>query len=280
MNETFKQVVVARDWKTYASEIYELYRKDQKEVIKGLESIVMKILVIPAGQQKSAAELINIFIRVYETVLKQAKVKGEEESVAYKLINEHIETAFKLTQRSELHYKNRAYQWLETLVDVAPLDFWQDRKKRVVKSIYTHAVDVVKSDLALAQEHLKSNEELAKQQQLMKEPYKELALKISLRFLAIVKHRKFDEYEQAIRSNMLKILAEDRREAFRQLVIERLDFGQQAECLAFIARKTQDTATSVRLACYKRLAKDCIPISTFSKLERLNLVINGLRDPD
>jgi len=79
---------------------------------------------------------------------------------------------------------------------------------------------------------------------------------------------------------MLQVLAEDRREAFRRLVIEKLDFGNKPECVAFIARKTQDTATSVRLACYKRLAEDCIPISTFSKLERLNLVINGLRDPD
>ena len=47
LNELFKQVVVGRDWKSHATEVYELYRKDQKEVIKGLESIVMKILVIP-----------------------------------------------------------------------------------------------------------------------------------------------------------------------------------------------------------------------------------------
>ena len=39
--------------------------------------------------------------------------------------------------------------WLETLIEVAPLDFWNDRKKRVIKSIYTHAVDTVKSDLAV-----------------------------------------------------------------------------------------------------------------------------------
>lgn len=114
----------------------------------------------------------------------------------------------------------------------------------------------------------------------MKEPYKELALKIGIRFLDIVKHRGFDEYVSAIRSNMLMVLAEDRRENFRKLVIEKLDFGDEAESLAFIARKTQDTATSVRLACYQKLAKDRISISTFSKLERLNLVINGLKDPD
>ena len=266
---------MGRDWKTHSSEVFELYKKDQKEVVKGLESIVMKIMVIPAGQQKSAHELISIFIRVYDTVLRQARVQKNTDEITYRLFNEHIETAFKLTQRSENHYRNRAYQWLDTLVELAPLDFWNDRKKRVIKSIYTHAIDTVKSDLNLAQ-----GEDQVKMNQQMKEPYKELSLKIAIKFLEIVKHRGFDEYIQAIRSNMLMILAEDRRETFRKIVIERLDFGSDAESLAFIARKTQDTATSVRLACYQKLAKDRISISTFSKLERLNLVINGLKDPD
>lgn len=61
---------MGRDWKAHASEIYELYCADQKEVIRGLETIVMKILVIPAAQQKSAHELIAIYIRVYEIMLK------------------------------------------------------------------------------------------------------------------------------------------------------------------------------------------------------------------
>ena len=84
----------------------------------------------------------------------------------------------------------------------------------------------------------------------MKEPYKELALKISLRFLHIVKHRGFDEYEAAIRSNMLMVLAEDTRENFRRLIVERLDFGISPESLTFLARKTQDASTAVRIACY------------------------------
>lgn len=52
-----------------------------------------------------------------------------------------------------------------------------------------------------------------------------MALKIALKFLSIVMHRGFEEYENAIRSNMLMILAEDRRETFRKLVVERLNFG-------------------------------------------------------
>ena len=109
LNEIFKQVVVGRDWKNHASDVFELYTKERSEVIKGLESIVLKIMVIPAAQHKSAYELISIFIKVYETLLGKAK---SDPSPVFKLINEHIETAFKLTQRQENHYKNRAYQWL------------------------------------------------------------------------------------------------------------------------------------------------------------------------
>ena len=114
----------------------------------------------------------------------------------------------------------------------------------------------------------------------MKEPFKELALKVSLRFMAIVKHREFEEYVNAIRSNMLELLAEDRRENFRKLIVEQLDFGSDPETLAFLARKTQDTATSVRLACFQKLAKSNTSLTQFNKLERQNLVINGLRDYD
>jgi len=34
------------------------------------------------------------------------------------LLNHHLESAFKLTTRTENHYKNRAYQWLQALVEV------------------------------------------------------------------------------------------------------------------------------------------------------------------
>jgi len=47
-------------------------------------------------------------MRVYETLLRQARSQNKEACV-YKVLNEHIETAFKLTERSEVHYKNRAY---------------------------------------------------------------------------------------------------------------------------------------------------------------------------
>jgi hypothetical protein len=60
----------------------------------------------------------------------------------FKLLNDHMETAFKLSIRPESHYRNRAYQWLEAIIDISPLIFWVETKRRTVKSIYTHAVEV------------------------------------------------------------------------------------------------------------------------------------------
>ena len=80
----------------------------------------------------------------------------------YKILNEHLESAFKLTTRPELHYRNRAYQWLESITEVCPKVFWAERKRRTVKSIYTHAVEVAKT--------------------LGEEAHRESALKIALKF--------------------------------------------------------------------------------------------------
>lgn len=121
---------------------------------------MLKIMVIPAKETKSAAELIDIFVKVYDSLLKTAKPL-EYESL-FKLINDHMETAFKMTSRVEFHLKQRAFQWLETIVEVAPLKFWADRKRRVIKSLYTHALDNIKLEIAGAnvcrdQTHLRVN---------------------------------------------------------------------------------------------------------------------------
>ena len=48
-------------------------------------------------------------------------------------MNDHLEAAFKLTTRPETHYKNRAYQWLEAVIESCPQKYWNDRKRRTVK---------------------------------------------------------------------------------------------------------------------------------------------------
>jgi hypothetical protein len=63
-------VVVARDWKSHAMTVLEMYEQDKAEVSGALESILMKIMVIPPAQQKSASELINIFVKVYEALMR------------------------------------------------------------------------------------------------------------------------------------------------------------------------------------------------------------------
>ena len=84
----------------------------------------------------------------------------------------------------------------------------------------------------------------------MIDAYKEYALKIALKFMQITSHRGFEEYSSAIRSNLLQMLTEDKRENFRRLIAERLDFGSESVSLAFLAKKTTDQSTAVRLACY------------------------------
>jgi len=95
--------VVGREWKARVPELLELYKKDQAGVIHILESIMLKIMVIPAKETKSASELIDIFVKVYDSLLKAAKAL-EYESL-FKLLNEHLETAFKMTSRTEFHLK-------------------------------------------------------------------------------------------------------------------------------------------------------------------------------
>lgn len=193
-----------------------------------------------------------------------------------KLFNEHLETAFKLTTRSETHYKNRAYQWLEAIVDVTPQSFWDARKRRVVKSIYTHAVDMAKINPSQTQE-LEKEKVLAQ----AREPFKEYALKIALKFISITKKRQdTKEYKTAIRSNLIQMLAEDPRENFRRLIVEKMDFGKKAIYTQFLARKTLDQSTAVRLAAYRRLFKDRIELDSFREHDRLILISNGLRDHD
>jgi hypothetical protein len=80
----------------------------------------------------------------------------------YELLNDHLESAFKLTTKSESYFKNRSYMWLESLIDVCPKAFWTDRKRRTVKAIYTHAFEMAR--------------------QTAEEPSRESALKIALKF--------------------------------------------------------------------------------------------------
>lgn len=63
--------------------------------------------------------------------------------------------------------------------------------------------------------------------------------------------------------------------------MERLDFGQRSVFTQFLAVRTLDQSTGVRLAAYQRLHKECMDISeTFRESDRLTLICNGLHDYD
>lgn len=34
----------------------------------------------------------------------------------------------------------RAFQWLGAIVEVSPIEFWKEVKKRIIKSVFTHSV--------------------------------------------------------------------------------------------------------------------------------------------
>ena len=65
---------------------------------------------------------------------------------------------------------------------------------------------------------------------MVKEPFKEFALKIALKFVDITKNRKdTKEYKIALRTNLVQMLAEDPRDNVRKLIVERLDLGKKHE---------------------------------------------------
>ena len=73
LNDMFKQVVVNRDWKNHEQALIGMYQGDQKSkeaIVDCLKIIMLKIMVIPQSQQKSAEELIKVFCKVYSIFSK------------------------------------------------------------------------------------------------------------------------------------------------------------------------------------------------------------------
>ena len=57
------------------------------------------------------------------------------------LLNEHMETAFKLTERNETHLKNTAFEWFIAVISHCPTDFWSQVKPRTVRKIIYNALE-------------------------------------------------------------------------------------------------------------------------------------------
>jgi hypothetical protein len=54
LNDMFKQVVVARDWKTHTASLLEMMQTQPGVLIEALTEIMLKVMVIPPKQQDSA----------------------------------------------------------------------------------------------------------------------------------------------------------------------------------------------------------------------------------
>ena len=178
LNDIFKQVVISRDWKTQIVTVLDKLQcqSEDLQLSKALIDIMLKVMMIPPKQNDPSHELITVFCKVYEPLLKQASVM--QQASLYALLNDHLETAFKLTTRPEPHYKTRCYQWMEAIIDVCPKVFWIDRKRRTIKAIYTHAFEQAKQA---------NNEQ---------------ALSIALKFQEVTKWCEFDDYFKVIQSNL------------------------------------------------------------------------------
>ncbi len=72
LNDIFKQVVVTRDWRTHVTQVLELLQneKEDLQLSNAFIEIMTKIMIIPAQQSKSAQELISIYVKFYEQMLK------------------------------------------------------------------------------------------------------------------------------------------------------------------------------------------------------------------
>jgi hypothetical protein len=89
------------------------------------------------------------------------------------------------------------------------------------------------------------------------------------------------EYVQVIRGNLIQLLIEDPREYVRELIVDHFSIEDATPGeLTYMVKKTQDQANCVRLAIYKRLAREHISFDKFSESDRISLLINGLNDHD
>lgn len=262
----FKQAVVARDWKAQAGALLDLLQGKQggPAVGQALTKVALKIMAIPPKQHDSASQLIAVFCKLYEQLLRQASVLQSVQ--VHALLNEHLEDAFKLTTRQEPHFKARAYQWLEALVDCCPKSFWADRKRRTVKAIFTHAIDICRQS---AQTSAPEESQL-----------RENALKIVLKFQEITRWRDFDDYALVIQNNLLTMLQQDRREQWRYLILKHLNWTEMApEALGLVAIRSLDQSKRVRLSFYEKLQAPT-DLMQFCASDRLSILKNGLSDVD
>lgn len=102
-------------------------------------------------------------------------------------------------------------------------NFLKELKKRIIKSIFTHAIEMVESDQNFKVESIKLN-----------------ALKIATRFQVPVKLKKRDDYYELITCHLIKIMMEDEKDRIRKEVISRIELNSKT--LHYVIMKTLDVS--------------------------------------
>lgn len=221
--------------------------------IDSLLDIMLKILVIPPSQQKSADQLIEVFCKVYGVIVSMTQEKfskpidveaqnvleNEEptgvERFVHKLFQVHMETAFKLTQQKQKFGIQRAFQWLASIVEAFPAEIWHQVKKRIIKSIFTHAV----YNAITEPPNTSSGAAVIMQSDKLRMN----AMKIAGKFQQISILKKYSDYTMTIRSHLLKVMMEDPKDKFRVTAVKQVHLGKlghesDAMFLKFFVRKT------------------------------------------
>jgi hypothetical protein len=117
---------------------------------------MIKIMLIPSSKQKSADELIVIFLRIYDVLNKHFTGQFGEDRLR-SLYQNHIETPFLLTQYKVKAIQLRAFLWLESVILATPINILADCKRKIIKSIFTHALFLAINDQSSKNDSLKLN---------------------------------------------------------------------------------------------------------------------------
>eukprot|EP00347_Sterkiella_histriomuscorum_P020384 403338008 len=257
LNDLFKQAIVGRSWKNKDFEVEQLFRSHPKAFSEASQQVMLKILLIPANQQKSADQLILMYLQIYEVLNRCLRLnQGDMLDCLYQM---HLETAFKLTQHKQKNIALKAYQWLLQILECSTLPFLIGQKKRIIKSIFTHAINIVETDM------------------FRLESSKLTGIKIAGRILEVVTEKRKSEYIDLITNHFIKIMMEDESQTVRKEVLALLPLTEKT--IPYVVMKTQDKSFKVRQQVYISLREKCqVPFQQLRVENRISIIVNGLSD--
>jgi hypothetical protein len=220
---------------------------------------MIKIMLIPSSKQKSADELIIIFLRIYDVLNKHFTGQFGEERLRT-LYQNHIETPFLLTQYKVKAIQLRAFLWLESVILATPIHILADCKRKIIKSIFTHALFLAINDQTSKNDSLKLN-----------------AIRISAKLYKAVKLKKKHEYEELILNHLLKLMMEDEKDSVRKECITQIDLNEKT--IPYVVMRSLDRSAKVRVEVYRVLKSSTrIGFLQLDIADRTHLILNGLND--